>query len=86
LFFFFNRINKGVLEMSIRIKFSDYQRLAQNQPTVIVYSNPEGIEAGQEVDVNFRGSVIGVRIIDLWRASQMSEWCLKIIPTLRLKA
>ncbi|WP_413163022.1 hypothetical protein ACL6C3_27795 [Capilliphycus salinus ALCB114379] len=67
--------------MSIRIKFSDYQRLAQNQPTVIIYNDLEGIEPGQEVDVNFRGSIIGVRIVDLWRHSQMSMWCLKLIPT-----
>ena len=72
--------------MSIRIKFSDYQRLAQNQPTVIIYSDLEGIEPGQEIDVNFRGSIIGVRIVDLWRHSQMSEWCLKLIPTFRFDA
>jgi hypothetical protein len=71
--------------MSIPIKLSDYQRLAQNQPTVIIYSNLEGIEPGQEMDVSFRGSVIGVRIVDLWQDSQMSMWCLKLIPTFRLK-
>ncbi|MEB3281036.1 MAG: hypothetical protein VKK42_19135 [Lyngbya sp.] len=72
--------------MSIRIKFSDYQRLAQNQPTVIIYNDLEGIEPGQEVDVNFRGSIIGVRIVDLWRHPQMSEWCLKLIPTFPFNA
>ncbi|KKD35228.1 hypothetical protein [Limnoraphis robusta] len=71
--------------MSIRIKLSDYQRLAQNQPTVIIYSNLEGMEPGQEMDVSFRGSVIGVRIVDLWQDCQMSMWCLKLIPTFRLK-
>ena len=71
--------------MSIRIKFSDYQRLAQNRPTVIIYSDAEEMEPGQEVDVNFRGATIGVRIVDLWRDSQMST-CLKLIPTFRFGA
>ncbi len=71
--------------MSIAVKFSDYQRLAQNQPTIIFYSDLEGIEQGQEMDVSFRGSVIGVRIVDLWQHSQMSIWCLKLIPTFPFK-
>lgn len=67
--------------MSIRIKFSDYQRLAQNQPTVIISDTLEGMEPGQEVDIDFQGSIIGVRIVDLWKSSRISEWCLKLIPT-----